>query len=117
GPAAASGQGGGGLGAAGPGAKDTITGLLTALMDSVPMVVITGQTIQSMLGLDAFQEADVSGLTYAAVKHSYLVRDPKDIPRVVKEAFYIAESGRPGPVRSEERRVGRECRSGWSSLV
>jgi acetolactate synthase-1/2/3 large subunit len=64
----------------------------------VPIVVITGQTIQSMLGLDAFQEADVSGLTYAAVKHSYLVRDPKDIPRVVKEAFYIAESGRPGPV-------------------
>jgi acetolactate synthase-1/2/3 large subunit len=82
----------------GPGATNTITGLLTALMDSVPMVVITGQTIQSMLGLDAFQEADVSGLTYAAVKHSYLVRDPKDIPRVVKEAFYIAESGRPGPV-------------------
>ena len=82
----------------GPGATNTVTGLLTALMDSIPMVVITGQTIQSMLGLDAFQEADVSGLTYATVKHSYLVRDPHDIPRVVKEAFYIAESGRPGPV-------------------
>jgi acetolactate synthase-1/2/3 large subunit len=62
------------------------------------MVVITGQTIRPMLGLDAFQEADVSGLTYAAVKHSYLVRDPNDITRIIKEAFYIAETGRPGPV-------------------
>src|SRR5690606_5797901 len=96
--ARASGKAGVCLVTSGPGATNTITGLLTALMDSVPMVVITGQTIQSMLGLDAFQEADVSGLTYAAVKHSYLVRDPKDIPRIVKEAFYIAESGRPGPV-------------------
>src|SRR5690606_13821299 len=96
--ARASGKAGVCLVTSGPGATNTITGLLTALMDSVPMVVITGQTIQGMLGLDAFQEADVSGLTYAAVKHSYLVRDPKDIPRVVKEAFYIAESGRPGPV-------------------
>jgi acetolactate synthase-1/2/3 large subunit len=96
--ARATGKAGVALVTSGPGATNTITGLLTALMDSVPMIVITGQTIQSMLGLDAFQEADVSGLTYAAVKHSYLVRDPKDIPRVVKEAFYIAESGRPGPV-------------------
>src|SRR3954462_13002607 len=82
----------------GPGATNTITGIMTAMMDSVPMIVITGQTIQSLLGLDAFQEADVMGLTYAAVKHSYLIRDPKDIPRIVKEAFYIAETGRPGPV-------------------
>jgi acetolactate synthase-1/2/3 large subunit len=96
--ARATGKAGVALVTSGPGATNTITGLLTALMDSVPMIVITGQTIQSMLGLDAFQEADVSGLTYAAVKHSYLVRDPNDIPRVVKEAFYIAESGRPGPV-------------------
>ena len=96
--ARASGKAGVCLVTSGPGATNTITGLLTALMDSVPMVVVTGQTIQGMLGLDAFQEADVSGLTYAAVKHSYLVRDPKDIPRIVKEAFYIAESGRPGPV-------------------
>jgi acetolactate synthase-1/2/3 large subunit len=96
--ARASGKAGVALVTSGPGATNTVTGLLTALMDSVPMVVITGQTIQSMLGLDAFQEADVSGLTYATVKHSYLVRDPNDIPRVVKEAFYIAESGRPGPV-------------------
>jgi acetolactate synthase I/II/III large subunit len=96
--ARATGRAGIALVTSGPGATNTITGLVTALMDSVPMIVITGQTIQSMLGMDAFQEADVSGLTYAAVKHSYLVRDPKDIPRVVKEAFHIAESGRPGPV-------------------
>ncbi len=82
----------------GPGATNTITGIMTAHMDSIPLVVITGQTIRSMLGLDAFQEADVVGLTYAAVKHSYLVRDVHDIPRIIKEAFYIAETGRPGPV-------------------
>jgi acetolactate synthase I/II/III large subunit len=96
--ARATGKAGVALVTSGPGATNTITGLVTALMDSVPMIVITGQTIKPMLGLDAFQEADVVGLTYAAVKHSYLVREPKDIPRIVKEAFYIAESGRPGPV-------------------
>jgi acetolactate synthase-1/2/3 large subunit len=72
--------------------------LLTALMDSAPIVVLTGQTITPMLGKDAFQEADVTGITYPVVKHSYLVRNPNDIPRVMKEAFYIATSGRPGPV-------------------
>ncbi len=82
----------------GPGATNTVTGLLTAHMDSVPVVVLTGQTIQSMLGKDAFQEADVTGITYPVVKHSYLVRDAEDIPRVTREAFYIAGSGRPGPV-------------------
>ncbi len=96
--ARATGRAGVALVTSGPGATNTITGLVTAMMDSVPMIVITGQTIQSMLGMDAFQEADVVGLTYAAVKHSYLVRNPNDIPRIVKEAFYIAESGRPGPV-------------------
>src|SRR6187402_1854603 len=82
----------------GPGATNTVTGLLTALMDSVPMIVLTGQTISPMLGKDAFQEADVTGITYPVVKHSYLVRNPNDIPRVMKEAFFIATSGRPGPV-------------------
>lgn len=82
----------------GPGATNTITGLLTAQMDSVPMVVICGQTITSNLGLDAFQEADVSGLTYSAVKHSYLIKNVFDLPRIVREAFYIARTGRPGPV-------------------
>jgi acetolactate synthase-1/2/3 large subunit len=67
-------------------------------MDSVPMIVLTGQTITPMLGKDAFQEADISGITYPVVKHSYLVKDPNDIPRVVHEAFHIAATGRPGPV-------------------
>ena len=82
----------------GPGATNTVTGLLTALMDSSPVVVITGQTIRPMLGKDAFQEADVTGITYPVVKHSYLVKDASEIPRVVREAFYLAQSGRPGPV-------------------
>ena len=82
----------------GPGATNCVTGLLTALMDSVPMIVLTGQTITSMLGKDAFQEADVTGITYPVVKHSYLVKDAADIPRVMKEAFHIATTGRPGPV-------------------
>jgi acetolactate synthase-1/2/3 large subunit len=82
----------------GPGATNTITGILTASMDSVPMVVITGQANLGSLGLDAFQEADVSGISMPIVKHSYLVKEAADIPRIVREAFYIARSGRPGPV-------------------
>ncbi|MDB4977455.1 MAG: Acetolactate synthase large subunit [Myxococcaceae bacterium] len=82
----------------GPGATNTVTGLLTAMMDSVPIIVLTGQTIRSSLGKDAFQEADVTGITYPVVKHSYLVKDGADIPRVTREAFYIARTGRPGPV-------------------
>ena len=82
----------------GPGATNTITGLFTALMDSVPLVVITGQAVSWSLGLDAFQEADVSGLTYSAVKHSYLIKDVEDLPRITQEAFYLARTGRPGPV-------------------
>jgi acetolactate synthase-1/2/3 large subunit len=82
----------------GPGATNTVTGLLTALMDSAPLIVITGQTNTVNLGKDAFQEADVTGITYPVVKHSYLVKRTDDIPRVVREAFHIATSGRPGPV-------------------
>jgi acetolactate synthase-1/2/3 large subunit len=82
----------------GPGATNTVTGLLTALMDSVPMVVLTGQTPTFNLGKDAFQEADVTGITYPVVKHSYLVTDVNEIPRIVNEAFFLATSGRPGPI-------------------
>jgi acetolactate synthase-1/2/3 large subunit len=82
----------------GPGATNAVTGIMTAQMDSVPMVVLSGQTATANLGLDAFQEADVSGITYPLVKHSYLVRDPRELPRIVAEAFFLAESGRPGPV-------------------
>lgn len=82
----------------GPGATNTVTGIMTAHMDSVPMVVITGQAPKKSLGLDSFQEADMLGISYPIVKHSYLITDPKDIPRVTREALYIAKSGRPGPV-------------------
>ncbi|MFI5319482.1 MAG: biosynthetic-type acetolactate synthase large subunit [Myxococcota bacterium] len=82
----------------GPGATNTVTGLLTAQMDSAPIIVISGQTIRANLGKDAFQEADVTGITYPVVKHSYMVREANDFPRIVREAFHIATSGRPGPV-------------------
>lgn len=82
----------------GPGATNTITGIMTAQMDSVPMVILTGQTNTNLLGMDAFQEADVFGISIPVVKHNYLVRNTSDIPRIVKEAFTIAGSGRPGPV-------------------
>jgi acetolactate synthase I/II/III large subunit len=82
----------------GPGATNTITGIMTAHMDSVPMVVITGQQTTFNLGLDTFQEADVSGISYPVVKHSYLVKDARDIHRITREAFHIAQTGRPGPV-------------------
>ncbi len=82
----------------GPGATNTVTGIMTAHMDSVPMIVLTGQTISSMLGKDAFQESDIFGITMPIVKHSYLVRTTNHIPRVIKEAFHIASTGRPGPV-------------------
>ena len=82
----------------GPGATNTVTGILTAHMDSVPLVILTGQTITPNLGKDAFQEADVFGVTIPVVKHSYLVRDVRDLSRIVKEAFHLASTGRPGPV-------------------
>jgi acetolactate synthase-1/2/3 large subunit len=82
----------------GPGATNTVTGILTAMMDSVPIIVLTGQTITSMLGKDAFQEADISGITMPVVKHSYLVKNTNDIPRIIKESWYICQTGRPGPV-------------------
>jgi acetolactate synthase-1/2/3 large subunit len=96
--ARASGRPGVVLVTSGPGATNTVTGLLTAQMDSSPLIVISGQTNRVNLGKDAFQEADVTGITYPVVKHSYLVRDAAEIPRIVREAFHIATSGRPGPV-------------------
>ncbi|MCK8816165.1 biosynthetic-type acetolactate synthase large subunit [Natroniella sulfidigena] len=82
----------------GPGATNLVTGLATAYIDSVPMVAFTGQVATSMLGTDAFQEADITGITVPITKHNYLVQDVKDIPRIIKEAFHIATTGRPGPV-------------------
>ena len=82
----------------GPGATNLVTGIADAFMDSVPLVAITGQVNQTMIGRGAFQETDVFGMTLPMVKHSYLVWDINDIPRIVKEAFFIAQTGRPGPV-------------------
>jgi len=82
----------------GPGATNLVTGIATANMDSIPMVAITGQVFTTMIGNDAFQEADVTGITRPITKHNYLVKDVKDLPRVMKEAFHIASTGRPGPV-------------------
>lgn len=82
----------------GPGATNLITAIATAYMDSIPMVVITGQVNSDLLGRDVFQEADITGSAEPFVKHSYLVKNADDIPRIFKEAFYIAGSGRPGPV-------------------
>ena len=82
----------------GPGATNTITGIMTANMDSVPMIVLSGQSVSWMLGKDAFQEADIFGITMPVVKHSYLVKASNEIPRIVREAFHISTTGRPGPV-------------------
>nr|YP_009564938.1 acetohydroxyacid synthase large subunit [Gelidium coulteri]YP_009565338.1 acetohydroxyacid synthase large subunit [Gelidium sinicola]QBA96289.1 acetohydroxyacid synthase large subunit [Gelidium coulteri]QBA96689.1 acetohydroxyacid synthase large subunit [Gelidium sinicola] len=82
----------------GPGATNLVTGIATAQMDSVPLVLITGQVARPFMGTDAFQEVDIFGITLPIVKHSYVVRDPRDMSRIVAEAFYISTHGRPGPV-------------------
>ncbi|MFQ5692352.1 MAG: thiamine pyrophosphate-binding protein, partial [Nitrospinota bacterium] len=82
----------------GPGATNLVTGLMNALIDSVPMVALTGQVPTSMIGSDAFQEADIYGMSIPCSKYNYLIKDVADVPRVIREAFHIARSGRPGPV-------------------
>jgi acetolactate synthase-1/2/3 large subunit len=96
--AAATGKVGVCMATSGPGATNLVTPLADAHMDSVPLVAITGQVGASMIGTDAFQEADIRGITMPITKHNFLVTDPADIPRTVAEAFYIASTGRPGPV-------------------
>ena len=96
--ARATGKAGVCMATSGPGATNLVTGIADAFMDSIPLVAITGQVPQEMIGKGAFQETDVFGMTLPLVKHSYLVMDIHEIPRVVKEAFYIAQTGRPGPV-------------------
>src|SRR5210317_1555116 len=82
----------------GPGATNAVTGIATAYMDSIPMVVISGQVMSHLIGADAFQETDMIGISRPIVKHNFSVQRPEDIPAIIKKAFYIAESGRPGPV-------------------
>jgi len=96
--ARATGKAGVCMATSGPGATNLVTGIADAFLDSIPLVAITGQVPQHMIGKGAFQETDVFGMTLPVVKHNYLVMDVNDIPRIVKEAFYIAQSGRPGPV-------------------
>ncbi|WP_238655056.1 biosynthetic-type acetolactate synthase large subunit [Paenibacillus piscarius] len=96
--ARASGKVGVCIATSGPGATNLVTGIATAFMDSVPLVVITGNVFSSLIGTDAFQEADITGITMPITKHSYLVRDVEELPRIIHEAFHIANTGRKGPV-------------------
>ena len=96
--ARATGRVGVAIATSGPGATNTVTGIATAYMDSIPMVIITGQVPTALIGNDAFQEVDIIGITRPCTKHSFLIRDVKDIALTMKKAFYIARSGRPGPV-------------------
>ena len=108
------------MGTSGPGATNLVTGIGTALLDSVPIVAITGNVPGVLIGKDAFQEIDINGITLPMTKHNYLVRDADDLPRVVAEAFHIARTGRPGPVHIDITRTppagdrGGECgAAGW----
>ncbi len=97
------------FGTSGPGATNLVTGIATAQMDSVPLVVVTGQVPRPAIGTDAFQETDIFGITLPIVKHSWVIRNPSDIAKVVSEAFFIASSGRPGPVLIDiPKDVGQE---------
>ena len=96
--ARATGRAGVCMATSGPGATNLVTGIADAFMDSVPLIAITGQVPQAMIGKGGFQETDIYGMTLPVVKHSYLITDINDIPRIVKEAFHIAQTGRPGPV-------------------
>src|SRR5690349_13623284 len=96
--AKASGRVGVALATSGPGATNLVTPIADAMMDSVPTVFITGQVRTDLLGTDGFQEADITGITMPIVKHSIMIRDPRDIPKAIHEAFHVARTGRPGPV-------------------
>ena len=108
---------GGGVGVAiatsGPGATNLVTGIATAMMDSVPMVCITGQVPSKLIGYDAFQETDITGITLPITKHSYLVTRVQDIMPAIKEAFYLAKTGRPGPVLVDITKDAQQARSDW----
>lgn len=117
--ARASGRVGVALVTSGPGATNTVTGVATAYMDSVPIVVFTGQVPTALIGNDAFQEADIIGITRPCTKHSYLVRRTEDLARIVREAFFIARSGRPGPVLVDlpKNVIGGEAEFVWPERV
>src|SRR5688500_14012864 len=109
---------GGGVGVAiatsGPGATNLVTGIATAMMDSVPMVCITGQVPSKLIGYDAFQETDITGITLPITKHSYLVTRVDDIMPAMKEAFHLAKSGRPGPVLVDITKDAQQATLDWA---
>ena len=100
----------------GPGATNAVTGIANAYMDSTPLVVITGQVPKHLIGTDAFQEVDTVGITRPCVKHNYLVREARDLPAIVREAFHLARSGRPGPVVIDIPKDVSAARSNYSRL-
>ncbi|MBO3084834.1 acetolactate synthase large subunit [Cellulomonas fengjieae] len=112
--AAATGRVGVCMATSGPGATNLVTPIADAHMDSVPLVAITGQVGASLIGTDAFQEADIVGITLPVTKHNYLVTDPDDIPRVIAEAFHIASTGRPGPVLVDIAKSAMQARTTFS---
>src|SRR5581483_10914526 len=112
--ARASGEVGVALATSGPGATNLVTGIATAQMDSVPMVCITGQVPSKLIGYDAFQETDISGITLPITKHSYLVTRVDDIMPAMKEAFHLAKSGRPGPVLVDITKDAQQASTEWA---
>ena len=114
--ARASGQVGVCIATSGPGATNLITGLATAMLDSIPLVAITGQVPSALIGSDAFQETDITGCTLPVTKHNYLVTKPEQIAQTIREAFYIARSGRPGPVLVDITKDAQQqsCAFEWS---
>ena len=114
--ARASGRVGVALVTSGPGATNAMTGIANAYMDSTPIVVITGQVPPPLIGTDAFQEVDTVGITRSCVKHNYLVRDVRDLAPVVREAFFLARTGRPGPVVIDIPKDVSAARASYSSL-
>src|SRR5215213_9555134 len=111
--ARASGQVGVAIATSGPGATNLVTGIATAQMDSVPMVCITGQVPSHLIGYDAFQETDITGITLPITKHSYLVTRIQDIMPAIKEAFHLSKSGRPGPVLVDITKDAQQAKMDW----
>ncbi len=111
--ARASGKVGVAMATSGPGATNLVTGIATAMMDSIPMVFITGQVVSKFIGYDAFQETDVTGITLPITKHNYLVTDARELNHVLREAFYIARTGRPGPVLVDISKDAQQASIPW----
>src|SRR6056297_2858488 len=112
--ARATGKVGVAMATSGPGATNLVTGIATAMMDSSPMVCITGQVPGPAISSDAFQETDVTGVTLPITKHNYLVTDPADLESALREAFYIARSGRPGPVLVDVTKDAQQTEIDWT---